>query len=211
MAEIKKGSLEAIVGPMFSGKTGEMIDQIERESYADLQAITFKPDNDTRYSPDKVVTHGGKEIDAFPINRENPDEILIIVRKIENDGRTVDIVGIDEGQFFTEGIIPVIEELVSRDIIIIVAGLPTDYEDKPFGSMPIIIAKADKIVQKTAKCTFRDPGGSVCGAVATKTQRLVAIPGQIVVGGAEMYAAHCRGHHHRPDESVPGKPGEKDD
>lgn len=201
------GELVAIFGPMFSGKTGELIDYIESEGFADKKAIIIKPSNDTRYHPSKVVTHSGKEIDAFPIDKDDPSAIFGLVDKIESEG-DLHIVAIDEAQFFHEDIVDVVEKLVDSGKDVVTAGLASDFRNEPFGAMPALVARADVTFHERATCTYRYDGGKVCGnKFASKTQRLIdGKPADfsdevVVVGGKELYEARCRHHH-----EVPGKP-----
>lgn len=199
--ERQKGQLEAVKGPMFSGKTGELIDQMERQEIAGKVTAIFKPSIDKRYSVKEVVTHSGYRVDAHCVDKDNPQDILRIIQELALKGHKVNVVGIDEAQFFTSQIIEVVEELIKKGVDVVVAGLPTDFTDRDFGSMPSLIAKADKIIAKTAICTFQFEDGTRCGADATKTQRLVnGEPAHeddpiILVGGKEAYEARCREHH----------------
>ncbi len=202
------GELVAIYGPMFSGKTGELIDYIDAESYADKIAVIIKPSNDTRYHATKVITHSKKEIDAFPVDRDNPRAIFKLVRKLESKG-DLHIVAIDEAQFFHEDIVSVVEKLVEDGKDVVTAGLASDFRNEPFGAMPALIARADRTFHEHATCTHRSDGGKVCGnKFASKTQRIIeGKPANydddiVVVGGEELYEARCRQHH-----EVPGKPG----
>lgn len=202
------GELIVIFGPMFSGKTGELIDLIDREGYADRNAKIFKPSNDTRYHPDKVVTHSGREIEAYPIDKESPLGVVHLIREIENGGEVVNIVAIDEAQFFNGEMVEVIGRLLNNGKDVIVAGLASDFRDEPFGIMPETLSKADRIVHMHAVCTYRGEDGNVCGSkLASKTQRIIdGEPAHydnpiIAVGGEELYEARCRQHH-----EVPGRP-----
>lgn len=207
MSERIKGNLETIFGPMFSGKTGELIDQLERQEIAGRGTVLFKPSIDNRYSESEVVTHSGKRVDAHCIDKENPQGIVAMLKLFINvRGMKIDVVGIDEAQFFQkEGMIKVVEELLVMGKDVVLAGLPTDFKDDPFNAMPELIAKADRSVQKTAVCTFIFSDGTICGVNATKTQRLVnGEPPRrtdpiIQVGGKESYEARCRNHHKLKD------------
>ncbi|OGM11006.1 hypothetical protein A2Z22_04040 [Candidatus Woesebacteria bacterium RBG_16_34_12] len=195
----KKGVLTVIWGPMFSGKTAALIEEIARSGYADKISINVKPANDNRYKEDSIVTHAGAEVKAFNVDQSNPEKILVLVKEKEDAGGRVDIIGIDEGQFFVpkepDRLVSVVEELLRQGKDVIVAGLAVDANDEPFGAMPILVAKADKPVFRTAVCTYRSDDGEVCGEDATKTERLVDVYEQVVVGGVEIYAASCRQHH----------------
>jgi thymidine kinase len=204
----RKGELTAIYGPMFSGKTGDLIDRIESLGAVLKTSIMIKPDIDTRYDPIQIVTHSGKKIDAFPVDSKSPLRMLDVILKVERQNRNIDIVGIDEAQFFEpEGIIRVTEQLLEDGKAVLVAGLPTDFRDEPFGAMPFLIAKADHPIAKTAYCKYQITPDVYCSRPATKTQRIVdGKPASyfepvVVVGAAELYEARCRDHH-----EVPGGP-----
>lgn len=209
MVNTEKGELTAIYGPMFSGKTGELIDQIESLGAVLKVSILIKPDIDTRYDPVQIVTHSGKKIDAFPVDVKTPQKILDVVLKVERDNKRINVVGIDEAQFFQpEGMIQVVEQLIEDGKAVLVAGLPTDFRDEPFGAMPVLIAKADHPIARTAYCKFPLTPGVYCSRPATKTQRIVdGKPASyfepvVVVGAAELYEARCRNHHQVPGRSA---------
>lgn len=202
----RKGELTAIFGPMFSGKTGELIDRIESLRAVLKSSVMIKPDIDTRYDPIQIVTHSDKKIEAFPVDVKTTDKILDIVLKVEKERGKVDVVGIDEAQFFQPSkIIRVVERLIEDGKAVLVAGLPTDFRDEPFGAMPVLIAKADHAIAKTAYCKYEITPGVYCSRPATKTQRIVnGKPASyfepvVVIGAAEMYEARCRYHHEVPD------------
>lgn len=207
----RKGELTAIYGPMFSGKTGELIDRIESLRAVLKTFVMFKPNIDTRYDPEQIVTHSGKKIDAFPVGVDTPEDILDIVARAESVGKKVDIVGIDEAQFFHAGrLVKAVEKLLDDGKAVLVAGLSTDFRDEPFGAVPVLIAKADHPIAKTACCKYGIAPEVYCSLPATKTQRIVdGRPANyhdpvVVVGAAELYEARCRQHH-----EVPGKPAIK--
>ncbi len=180
------GSIEVITGSMFCGKTDELIRRLRRATIAHQKVQVFKPVVDTRYAIEKVTSHAGTEYAALPV--QSSKEIL---EKLEPD---TTVVGIDEGQFFDEGIIEVTEELASRNVRVIVAGLDTDFRGEPFGAMPTLMAKAEAVDKLRAICM-------VCGEPASRTQRLVnGRPARyddpiVIVGAAELYEARCRKHH----------------
>ena len=184
-----RGRLEVITGPMFCGKTDELLRRLRRAIIAKQKIQVFKPGFDVRYSSEKVTSHAGNEYDAIPI--ESVSEIPSLL----NDDATV--VAIDEAQFFGEEIIPVVQDLVDRGIRVIVAGLDMDFRGVPFGSMPELLALAENVDKLHAICM-------VCGEEATRTQRLVdGEPAYfddpiIIVGASEMYEARCRIHHQVP-------------
>lgn len=184
-----RGRLEVITGPMFCGKTDELLRRLRRASIAKQNIQVFKPGFDIRYGSEKVTSHAGNEYEAYPV--ENITEIPVLLLD------DVTVVAIDEAQFFREGIIPVVQDLVDRGIRVIVAGLDMDFRGVPFGQMPQLLALAEIVDKLHAICM-------VCGEEATRTQRLVdGEPAYredpiIIVGASEMYEARCRIHHQVP-------------
>lgn len=184
-----RGRLEVITGPMFCGKTDELLRRLRRAIIAKQKIQVFKPGFDVRYSSEKVTSHAGNEYDAVPI------ESISEIPSLLDDQVTV--VAIDEAQFFDEEIIPVVQDLVDRGIRVITAGLDMDFRGVPFGSMPELLAQAEIVDKLHAICM-------VCGEEATRTQRLVdGEPAYfddpiIIVGASEMYEARCRIHHQVP-------------
>ncbi len=184
---------------MFAGKTTELLREVDRAEIAGIQTVVFKPIIDDRWgSVHSVRAHTGHEHEAIPVASSN--DILPLVN--ENIG----LVAIEEAQFFDMGVLAVIEEMLSRDIRVVAAGLPLDFRGEPFGPMPYILAYADEITRLTAICTYSD-NGNICGEDATRTQRLVnGTPAHytdpiILVGAEESYAPRCPSHH-----IVPGHP-----
>jgi thymidine kinase len=183
------GSIEVITGSMFCGKTEETIRRLRRATIARQNVQVFKPIIDNRYSEEKVTSHSGDNFDAQPI--QDASEILSLLRE------ETTVVAIDEAQFFTDEIIQISQVLADRGIRVIIAGLDTDFRGEPFGSMPILMAKAEKVDKLHAICV-------VCGEEASRTQRLVnGIPANyndpiVIVGAAELYEARCRKHHQVP-------------
>jgi thymidine kinase len=183
------GSLEVVCGSMFSGKTDELIRRLRRATIARQKVQVFKPVIDNRYSVEKVTSHAGSAYDAQPIgcSADIPTNM---------DADTT-VVGIDEAQFFDEGIIEVVHRLADRGIRVIVAGLDTDFRGEPFGVMPTLMAQAERVDKLQAICM-------VCGEPASRTQRLVnGVPARyddpvVIVGASEMYEARCRQHHEVP-------------
>ncbi len=183
------GRLEVITGPMFCGKTDELLRRLRRAIIAKQKIQVFKPGFDIRYSTEKVTSHAGNEYDAFPI--ENTSEIPALLRE------GVTLVAIDEAQFFEGEIISVVQDLVDQGTRVIVGGLDMDFRGEPFGQMPLLLAQAEVVDKLHAICM-------VCGEEATRTQRLVdGEPAHyddpiIIVGASEMYEARCRIHHQVP-------------
>ncbi len=183
------GRLEVITGPMFCGKTDELLRRLRRAVIAQQKIQVFKPGFDIRYNNEKVTSHAGNEYDAFPIDSTTEISAHLLGE--------VTLVAIDEAQFFDEEIIPVVQDLVDRGLRVIVAGLDMDFRGVPFGQMPMLLAQAEIVDKLHAICM-------VCGEQATRTQRLVdGEPAYfddpiIIVGASEMYEARCRNHHQVP-------------
>ena len=185
------GSIEVICGSMFSGKTDELIRRLRRATIARQKVQVFKPAIDVRYAVEKVTSHAGTDFAAIPIERTAE-----IRTRLEAD---TTVVAIDEAQFFDPGIVGIVEELAGIGIRVLVAGLDTDFRGEPFGPMPVLMAKAERVDKLQAICM-------VCGEPASRTQRLVnGQPARfddpvVIVGAAEMYEARCRAHHIVPRE-----------
>ncbi len=183
------GSIEVVTGSMFSGKTDELIRRLRRAVIARKHVQVFKPAIDIRYAVEKVTSHAGADFAAIPVGKSA--EILDLLDPAST------VVGIDEAQFFDDGIIDVASQLAERGIRVIVAGLDTDFRAEPFGPMPIFLAKAEKVDKLQAICM-------VCGEPACRTQRLVNDkPARyddpvVIVGASELYEARCRAHHEVP-------------
>lgn len=185
------GALVVITGPMFSGKTTELIRQLERSYYAKRKAAIFKPSLDKRYSEKEVVSHNGLRYPAIVVPNDE-EGVYEIYSKVHELG--IDVVCIDEGQFFPIQLVEVAEKLVEEGKLVFVAGLNLDFRGEPFETIKELLARADDIIHLKAVCT-------VCGLDATRTQRLInGEPApydspKILVGGKEVYEARCRKHH----------------
>lgn len=185
MQHASHGQLEVICGPMFSGKSEELIRRLRRAKIAQQAVITFKPQIDNRYGLEYVVSHNGSKVDAKPL--ENVFDIIEIVKS--NDAT---VVGIDEAQFFAPELISVVCTLIHDKKRVIVAGLDLDFRGAPFGCMPALLAIADKVTKLHAICTE-------CGHDAHFSQRLVnGNPAKyddpvVMIGAQEAYQARCRG------------------
>jgi thymidine kinase len=183
------GSVEVIVGSMFSGKTDELIRRLRRATIARQKVQVFKPAIDLRYAETKVTSHAGNDFDAQPI--ENASHIL------EHLYLETTVVAIDEAQFFDPEIIPIVRQLADQGLRVIVAGLDTDFRGEPFGPMPSLMAQAEHVDKLHAICM-------VCGEEASRTQRLVnGRPAHfndpvVIIGASELYEARCRKHHEVP-------------
>lgn len=179
------GILEVICGPMFSGKSEELIRRLRRATIARQRVICFKHSLDNnRYNLDHITSHNGSSIAAYSIDRE--DQIIELA-----DFYQAEVIGIDETQFFPRTIISIICSLIDAQRRIIIAGLDRDFRNMPFGPMPTLLAIADQVTKLTAICT-------ACGTNAGLTQRLVdGKPAKyddpvILVGAQESYQARCR-------------------
>lgn len=170
-------TLEVICGPMFSGKTEELIRRMRRAKIARKRLLVVKPDIDTRYSVDAVTSHSAQEFPAILIPCNHPQAIL-------DHSRNVDIVGIDEVQFFSSGITRVIKELLNANIKVVVAGLDLDSFENPFGEMPNLLALAETVTKLTACCLS-------CGGEATRSFRRDDTS-TIIEVGVKQYEARCR-------------------
>lgn len=183
------GSIEVICGSMFSGKTDELIRRLVRATIAKQKVQVFKPAIDVRYAVEKVTSHAGSNYDAIPVQKAAE-----IRNRLEPD---TTVVAIDEAQFFDLEVIQVAEELATRGIRVLVAGLDTDFRGEPFGPMPVLMSRAEQVDKLHAICM-------VCGDEASRTQRLVnGKPARfddpiVIVGASEMYEARCREHHEVP-------------
>lgn len=172
----RRGWIEVICGSMFSGKTEELIRRLKRARIANLKVEIFKPAIDVRYDETKVVSHDSNAIASTPI--DNSQTILLM-------SQDVDVVGIDEAQFFDEEVVNVCETLALRGVRVIVAGLDMDYLGKPFGQMPNLLATADYITKLHAICVK-------CGSIANISYRKTAARGQVLLGEKETYEPRCR-------------------
>ena len=179
------GSIEVVCGPMFSGKTEELIRRVKRAQIAKQRVQIFKPAIDIRYDKEDVVSHSSQAIKSEPV--ESSVDILI---RLKDSTR---VVAIDEVQFFDENIITVVTKLAARGCRVICAGLDLDYRAQPFGPMPTLLALADDVVKIHSICT-------VCGAPATRSQRLITSKERVLLGETDAYEARCRGHY-QYDES----------
>lgn len=172
----RRGWIEVICGSMFSGKTEELIRRLKRAKIANLRVEIFKPSIDVRYDESNVVSHDSNTIQSTPI--ENSQNILLL-------SQDVDVVGIDEAQFFDAEILNVCEILATKGMRVIVAGLDMDYKGKPFGAMPQLLAIADYITKLHAICVQ-------CGHIANLSYRKTAAQQQVLLGEKDIYEPRCR-------------------
>ena len=172
----KAGSIEVICGSMFSGKTEELIRRLKRAQFAKQKVEIYKPCIDVRYSEDQVVSHDSHSIPSTPI--DSPASMLLLSSDVE-------VVGIDEAQFFDDTLVDVVQTLANRGIRVIIAGLDTDFLGKPFGPMPALMAIAEDIQKVHAICVK-------CGSPANHSHRLVANSDLVVLGEKDEYEPLCR-------------------
>jgi thymidine kinase len=180
------GWIEVICGSMFCGKTEELIRRVRRAQIARQKVQVFKPAIDTRYAKREVTSHNGMQVEAVPVESVSQLQTLI-----EQD---TTVVALDETQFFDDTIITLCDTLAIQGTRVIIAGLDMDFRGEPFGPMPTLMARAERVDKLQAICV-------VCGGPASRTQRL--INGQpaayndpiILVGASEVYEARCRGCH----------------
>ncbi|HWJ76890.1 MAG TPA: thymidine kinase [Niallia sp.] len=187
------GWVEVICGSMFSGKSEELIRRVRRAQFAKQKFIVFKPSIDDRYSEESVVSHNGTSTNAIPISKSTD-----IFEYVTSD---IEIVAIDEVQFFDNEIIDVIQHLANSGHRVICAGLDQDFRGEPFGKMPELMAIAELVTKLQAVC-------AVCGSPASRTQRLInGSPAcyedpVILVGASESYEPRCRHHHEVPRNTI---------
>jgi thymidine kinase len=183
------GWIEVICGPMFSGKSEELIRRLKRAAIARQPLQIFKPRIDDRYHETKIVSHSDHSIEAIAVTGSAD-----VARLVEPQTR---VVGIDEVQFFDAEIIPVMERLADRGVRVVVAGLDQDYAGRPFDPMPQLLALAEYVTKTLAIC-------SRCGAPAGRSQRMVQAEGRVLVGAADAYEPRCRRCHSKHAEPRTG-------
>jgi thymidine kinase len=174
------GRLEIITGPMFSGKSEELIRRLKRAQIARLRVICFKPDVDLRYHGTAIASHSAQTLEAITVANvgELKDELF-------QELASVDVIGIDEAQFFDDSLVHFSLELVHLGKRVVLAGLDTTFHGEPFGPVPNLMAVADEVVKLSAVCM-------VCGAPAIHTQRLTSNQEVVMVGATGVYEARCR-------------------
>ncbi len=175
----KTGHIEVICGSMFSGKTEELIRRIRRAEIAKQRVKVFKPKIDNRYSEFEIVSHNEQSYPSEVVN--DADEIL--ERSFD-----VEVIGIDEAQFFENNLVDICQQMADSGKRVIVAGLDQDYRSLPFEPMPQLLAVAEYISKTLAVCV-------ICGAPANRTQRITNSDEKILVGAKNHYEARCRLHH----------------
>ncbi|EJE7234639.1 thymidine kinase [Clostridium sporogenes] len=180
------GWIEVVAGPMYSGKTEELIRRIRRAEIAKQKVQVFKPEIDNRYSKQDVVSHAGDKIRSVPV--KSSKEIL---KKLLDD---TDVIGIDEAQFFDDSLVEIVSKIANNNRRVICAGLDMDFKGEPFGPMPKLMAIAEFVDKIQAVCM-------VCNNPATRTQRLInGKPAKksdpvVLIGAQESYEARCRKCH----------------
>lgn len=172
----RSGWIEVICGSMFSGKTEELIRRIRRAKYANQRIQIFKPEKDIRYDVEKVVSHDENSIDSIPIRTS---------KEIYQHVADINVVGIDEAQFFDEHLPEVCQKLAIKGIRVIIAGLDMDYKGRPFGPMPSLLSVAEYITKVHAICPH-------CGNLATHSYRLSDEEETVVLGEKDKYEPRCR-------------------
>jgi len=172
----KTGWIEVVCGSMFSGKTEELIRRLKRAKIANLKVEIFKPQIDTRYHESQVVSHDSNSIISTPVS--SSQNILLLSNEVQ-------VVGIDEAQFFDDGLPDVCEQLANKGIRVIIAGLDMDFLGRPFGPIPSLLAKAEYITKVHAICVR-------CGALANHSYRLVESDTKVLLGEKESYEPRCR-------------------
>ena len=172
----RPGRIEVVCGSMFSGKTEELIRRLRRAQFAKQKVEIFKPAIDVRYSEEDVVSHDQNHIPSTPL--DSSASILLLTSDI-------DVVGIDEAQFFDDGLVEVCNQLADKGIRVIVAGLDMDYKGKPFGPIPGLCAIADEVTKVHAICVR-------CGALAYISHRLVRNDHRVLLGEKDEYEPLCR-------------------
>jgi len=162
---------------MFSGKSEELIRRVTRSQIARIPVQTFKPRLDDRFADDQVVSHSSLRVEATPVESSNA-----LLRAIED---ITEVIGIDEGQFFDQGLVEVVEQLAAAGKQVIVAGLDTDYLRRPFEPIPTLCDRAEYVTKMLAVC-------HKCGGPGMYTQRIVRSDDLVVLGALGSYEARCR-------------------
>ena len=172
----KSGCIEVVCGSMFSGKTEELIRRLRRAQFANQKIAIFKPTLDNRYSDVEVVSHDFHKLTSTPI--KDPADMLKV-------GADVQVVGVDEAQFFDDSLVDVCQTLANRGVRVIVAGLDTDFLGQPFGPMPRLMAVAEDVQKVHAICVR-------CGALANHSHRLIKSKDLVLLGEKDVYEPLCR-------------------
>lgn len=190
------GYLEAVTGPMGSGKTLAVIFRINKLRYNfHIPYLVFKPKIDDRFEKDKLVSRSGEMCDAIAVDGANPGQIYQMMTEDERDVR---FIAIDEAQFFDNSLVEVVHELIKREKNVLVSGLDTDFRGEPFGPIPQLLCKADHVSKLITACAYPD-----CKKTARWTQRLIngepaPYNSPLILVGAQQYEARCTEHHYVP-------------
>jgi thymidine kinase len=193
----KAGLIEVICGPMFSGKTEELIRRLRRAKIARQRVVVFKPRIDNRYDEVQIVSHSSQKIPSIPV--EDTSAMQHCLTQLDSP---VDVVGVDEAQFFDASLLEFVDDLANKGTRVVIAGLDQDYLGRPFGAMPNLLAIADVVTKQYAVCVM-------CGSPASKSQRVATEKAgevsdrQVLVGAEQLYEARCRRcHRHEIDKPV---------
>jgi len=179
-ARISPGRIEVITGPMFSGKSEELIRRLKRAQIAKRRVACFKPDLDVRYHRSAIASHSAQTLEAATVANVEEMKALLMPRIEE-----IEVVGVDEAQFLEASLVKLANELVHLGKRVILAGLDTTFAGEPFAPIPELLAIADEVIKLSAVCMQ-------CGAPAIHTQRLGSNQALVVVGAAGVYEARCR-------------------
>lgn len=182
MTTVPPGRIEMITGPMFSGKSEELIRRLKRARIARQRVACYKPDIDLRYHRTAIASHSSHTHDASTVITVEDLRAALFLQLAE-----IEVVGIDEVQFFSDAVIPLALELVQLGKRVVLAGLDTTFANEPFGPVPNLMALADEVTKLSAVCM-------ACGAPAIHTQRLGQSQELVLVGAAGLYEARCRAH-----------------
>ncbi len=185
--------IEVIAGCMFSGKSEELNRRLRRAEIAKQKIVAYKPVNDDRYHSEKIASHSNSFFSAKTFKNFTHLVSLIMLDKKENDSFP-DIIAIDEVQFLPQEVLPFVEMLAYSGVRVILSGLDMDYQGRPFGPMPNLMAVADRVDKISAICVAVNDQGSVCGKPATRSFRIPSEDSGILVqiGAADSYQARCR-------------------
>ncbi|MGM9729075.1 MAG: thymidine kinase [Prevotella sp.] len=181
----RQGRIEVVCGSMFSGKTEELIRRIKRATFARQRVVIFKPQIDTRYSEEEVVSHDRNAVMSVPLSTSAEILNYLSSHATSKDGYDFDVVGIDEAQFFGMDLVAVCNQLANNGVRVIIAGLDMDFQCTPFGPIPALCAVADEVTKVHAICVK-------CGALAYVSHRLVHDQNQVLIGEQAEYEPLCR-------------------
>lgn len=185
--DIMKGSIEVICGPMFSGKTEELMKRMRRTFYAKQSSMNFKPAIDNRYGHDAICSHDKRTMSATVVNNSGELEVAIENYRAAHSGELPDVIGVEEVQFFDEQIVQTLYDLKCEGARVIVAGLDMDWQGAPFGITATLMAVSDKVDKQQAVCTE-------CGDDATHSYLKNKTTERIQVGEKDLYEARCFEH-----------------